>query len=57
MRFVFFVGFTKGKQMKTPRSRSMGCQLLKNTEIGDCKKTVNREEQIDKQEEKKWDNY
>ena len=52
MRFVCFVGFTKGKQMRTPHSRSMGCQLLKNTEIGDCEKAVNREEQIDKQEEK-----
>ena len=52
MRFVCFVGFTKGKQTRTPHSRSMGCQLLKNNEISNCEKTVNREEQIDKQEEK-----
>ena len=52
-----FCGVYERKTNETPPSRSMGCQLLKNTEIGDCKKTVNREEQIDKQEEKKWDNY
>ena len=52
IRFVCFVRFTKEKHMRPPHSRSMGCQLLKNTEIGDCEKAVNREEQIDKQEEK-----
>ena len=29
-----------------------GMSVVKKNDIGDCKKTVNREEQIDKQEEK-----